>query len=108
MKGDDLMLLRENSRVSSYYLENASFARLDNMSIGYTFNTKKIDCVEYARIYVAGQYLFVSTSYTCLDLEVELFRGEASDTDAGLSPGIEPRNYMPKARSFTFGVNLSF
>lgn len=48
MKGDDLMLLRENSRVSSYYLENASFARLDNMSIGYTFNTKKIDWLDKA------------------------------------------------------------
>ena len=108
MKGDDLMLLRENSRVSSYYLENASFARLDNMSIGYTFNTKKIDWLDKARIYVAAQNLFVITSYSGLDPEVELFRGEASDTDAGLSPGIEPRNYMPKARSFTFGVNLSF
>ena len=108
MKGDDLMLLRENSRVSSYYLENASFARLDNMSLGYTFNTKKIDWLDKARIYVAAQNLFVITSYSGLDPEVELFRGEASDTDAGLSPGIEPRNYMPKARSFTFGVNLSF
>ena len=48
------------------------------------------------------------TSYSGLDPEVENFRGEASDDNAGLSPGIEPRNYMPKARSFTFGVNLTF
>ena len=98
--------LRENSRVCSYYVENGSFARLDNMSIGYTFNTKKIDWLDKARIYVAAQNLFVITGYKGLDPEVELFRGQASD--AGLSPGIEPRDYMPKSRSFTFGVNLTF
>lgn len=108
MKNDNLMTMRENSRVCSYYIEDASFARLDNMSIGYTFNTKKIDWLEKARVYVAAQNLFVITGYSGLDPEVENFRGEASDADAGLSPGIEPRNYMPKARSFTFGVNLTF
>ena len=100
--------LRENSRVCSYYVENGSFARLDNMSIGYTFNTKKIDWLDKARIYVAAQNLFVITGYKGLDPEVELFRGQASDDDAGLSPGIAPRDYMPKSRSFTFGVNLTF
>ena len=108
MKNDDLLVLRENSRVCSYYLENASFCRLDNMSIGYTFNTKNIKWLSKARVYVAGQNLFVITGYKGLDPEVEIFRGEASDDNAGLSPGIEPRNYMPKARSFTFGVNLTF
>lgn len=100
--------LHENSRVCSYYVENGSFLRLDNMSIGYTFNTKKIDWLDKARLYVAAQNLFVITGYKGLDPEVELFRGEPSDDSAGLSPGIEPRNYMPKARSFTFGVNLTF
>ncbi len=108
MKNDDLLKLRENSRVCSYYIEDASFARLDNMSIGYTFNTKHINWLNKARIYVAAQNLFVITGYKGLDPEVEIFRGEASDDNAGLSPGIEPRNYMPKARSFTFGVNLTF
>lgn len=108
MKNDNLLTLRENSRVCSYYIEDASFARLDNMSIGYTFNTKKIDWLDKARVYVAAQNLFVITGYSGLDPEVEIFRGAASDNDAGLSPGIEPRNYMPKARSFTFGVNLTF
>lgn len=100
--------MRESSRVCSYYVENGSFARLDNMSIGYTFNTKKINWLDKARIYAAAQNLFVITAYKGLDPEVELFRGQPGDDDAGLSPGIEPRNYMPKARSFTFGVNLSF
>lgn len=108
MKDDLIYKMSESSRVCSYYLENGSFARLDNMSIGYTFDTKKIDWLDKARIYVAAQNLFVITGYKGLDPEVELFRGEATDDDAGLSPGIEPRNYMPKARTFTVGVNLTF
>ncbi len=108
MKNDYLLTLSESSRICSFYLEDASHIRLDNLSVGYTFNTKNISWLEKARIYVAGQNLFVITGYSGLDPEVENFRGEASDDDAGLSPGIEPRNYMPKARSFTFGVNLTF
>ena len=108
IKGDDLTLLSENSRICSYYLENGSFARLDNMSIGYTFDTKKIPWLDKARVYVAGQNLFVITGYSGMDPEVELYTGDASDDDAGLSPGIDQRYYTPKARSFTIGVNLSF
>ncbi|MDR1258362.1 MAG: TonB-dependent receptor [Tannerellaceae bacterium] len=108
MKNDNLLKFREASRVSSFYLEDGSFARLDNLSVGYTFNTKNINWLEKARIYVAAQNLFVITAYTGLDPEVELFRGEASDQNAGLSPGIEARNYFPKARSFSFGFNLTF
>lgn len=100
--------LTESSRICSYYLENGSFMRLDNMSLGYTFNTKNIKGVEKARIYFAGQNLFVITKYKGLDPEVELFRGEATDDDAGLSPGIEPCEYFPKSKTFTVGVNLTF
>ena len=108
LNNDMLLKMSESSRVCSYYVEDASFARLDNMSLGYTFNTKNIGWLTKARVYVAAQNLFVITGYKGLDPEVEIFRGEASDNNAGLDPGIEPRNYMPKARSFTFGVNLTF
>jgi len=108
MKNDMLLKMSESSRVCSYYVEDGSFARLDNMSIGYSFNTSKIAWLQKARVYVAAQNLFVITGYKGLDPEVEIFRGEASDSNAGLDPGIEPRNFMPKARSFTFGVNLTF
>ncbi len=109
MKNENLLKYRENSRVCSFYLEDASFARLDNMSLGYTFKTKELNWLDKARIYVAAQNLFVITGYSGLDPEVELFRGDnRSDQDAGLSPGIEARNYFPRTRSFTFGVNLTF
>jgi iron complex outermembrane receptor protein len=108
IQNDNLLKYRTFSRVCSFYLEDASFARLDNMAIGYTFDTQKTGWLDKARVYVAAQNLFVITGYTGLDPEVELFRGLETDDNAGLSPGIEARNYFPKARSFTFGVNLTF
>jgi iron complex outermembrane receptor protein len=101
--------LTESSRMSSLYLEDASFARLENMALGYTFDLKNNRWVKNMRVYVAAQNLFVITGYSGLDPEVELFfNSEPDANNAGLSPGIEPRQFQPKARTFTFGVNLTF
>jgi len=101
--------LKESSRMSNLYLEDASFARMENLALGYTFNTKNNKLIEKLRVYVAAQNLFVITGYSGLDPEVELFFNSGPDADnAGLSPGIEPRQFQPKARTFTFGVNLTF
>jgi iron complex outermembrane receptor protein len=107
MKTENQMKI-ESPKISSFYVEDASFARLDNMSIGYTFDVKKAGWMEKARVYIAAQNLFVITGYTGLDPEVELFTGNASDENAGLTPGVEPRDYSPKARSFTMGINFIF
>lgn len=108
MKSPFLTTLNESVKVCDYFIEDASYARLDNMTIGYTFNTKKLNWLDKARVYVTAQNLFVITGYKGLDPEVEVYRGAASDSNAGLDPGIEPRQYFPKARTFTFGVNLTF
>ncbi len=101
--------LTESSRMCSLYLENASYARLDNLSLGYTFNLKNKNWIEKLRVYAAAQNLFVITGYKGLDPEVELFfNTNMDDDDIGLSPGIEPRQFQPKPRTFTFGVNLTF
>lgn len=89
----------QSSQICSYYIEDASFVRLDNMSIGYTFKLPSASLINNARIYLAAQNLFVLTKYKGLDPEVDL---------DGLSPGIEKREFYPKAKTFTFGVNLSF
>lgn len=104
--------LKEDPRISSFYLENASYVRLDNMALGYTFDTQKISWLDRARLYVAAQNLFVLTKYKGLDPEVELVRAQElndeTNKDVGLSPGIESRQFFPKARTFTIGVNLTF
>ncbi|HBK42019.1 MAG TPA: SusC/RagA family TonB-linked outer membrane protein [Porphyromonadaceae bacterium] len=87
---------------SSLYVEDASHIRLDNMALGYTFNTKGIDWLERARIYATGQNLFVLTGYKGLDPEVDENRNN------GLAPGVEDREYYPKSRTFSVGINLTF
>ncbi|MBK6346418.1 MAG: SusC/RagA family TonB-linked outer membrane protein [Bacteroidales bacterium] len=77
---------------SDFYVENASFFRLDNISIGYSFNelfNQKLD----ARFSFTVQNAFVITKYNGLDPEV----------DGGID-----NNFYPRARTFVFGVNLNF
>ncbi len=87
---------------SSLYVEDASHVRLDNASLGYSFPTAGISWLEQARLYVTGQNLFVITSYKGLDPEVDERRNN------GLAPGVEDREYYPKARTFSIGVTLTF
>jgi iron complex outermembrane receptor protein len=94
--------LKEVPKYCSYYIENGSFMRLDNMTLGYTFNTKNVKWLDKARVYVTGQNLFVITGYTGLDPETDMNRND------GLAPGVEDREFYPKARTFTLGVNLVF
>ena len=94
--------LKEVPKYCSYYIEDGSFVRLDNVTLGYTFNTKGIDWLQKARIYATGQNLLLITGYKGLDPETNVGRND------GLAPGVEDREFYPKARTFTFGVNLTF
>lgn len=84
---------------SSRFLEDGSFLRLDNMTLGYRFDTSKAKYFKQARMYLTAQNLFTLTDYTGVDPELSL---------GGLSPGIDNRSYYPKTRSFILGVNLTF
>jgi iron complex outermembrane receptor protein len=81
---------------STYWLQNGSFARLDNLTIGYSF--QKIKGISKLRLYLTGTNLFVVTSYQGIDPEVRT-EGNFRYIDA---------NYYPKTRGFIFGVNLVF
>lgn len=84
---------------SSRFLEDGSFLRLENATLGYTFNVEGWRFFNSARIYLTGQNLFTVTDYTGVDPEVNL---------GGLAPGIDDRNYYPKTRSFLLGINVNF
>jgi TonB-linked SusC/RagA family outer membrane protein len=81
--------------VSDRYLESGSYLRLDNATLGYTFKFKKIRSF---RIYGGANNLFIITKYRGVDPEIDM---------AGQTPGIDNRNFYPKTRSLTFGVNVS-
>lgn len=85
--------------VNSYYLEDASFLRLDNMTIGYTFAPKNNVWVQKIRVYVTGNNLYTFTNYTGIDPEINF---------NGLSFGLDQYNVYPKTRSVTAGMNFVF
>ncbi len=88
---------------SSRFIEDASFLRLSNLTMGYTFDTKTIDWLGKARVYVTGNNLLLFTKYTGFDPEVSTDASEAGVP----SMGMDYTSY-PKAQTFTFGVNLQF
>lgn len=92
--------LNENPTMSSFYIEKGSFLRLDNASVAYNFNTKGSSWgIDRFRVYFTSQNLFTITKYKGLDPEVDM---------SGLAPGVEGREYYPKTRTYSLGVNLSF
>lgn len=94
----------ENSNAfSSRFIEDGSFLRLSNVTIGYTFDTEAIKWLTRARVYVTGNNLLLFTGYSGYDPEVNV----AADQRGVPSMGIDFSSY-PKARTFTFGVNLQF
>lgn len=94
---------RDQAKVfSSRFIEDGSFVRLDNISLGYNFSLPKL-YVSNARIFVSAQNLFTITGYSGADPEVN---SEISRT--GVAPlGVDYLSY-PRARTFSMGVNLSF
>lgn len=94
----------ENSNAfSSRFIEDGSFLRLANVTVGYTINTKAVKWLNSARVYVTGNNLLLFTDYTGYDPEVNV----AADENGVPSMGIDYTAY-PKPRTFTFGLNLQF
>lgn len=91
--------LSDSPVYSSYYIEKGSFLRLDNVSFSYRFKPNVIQGVDQLRLFFTGQNLFVITQYKGMDPEVDM---------SGLSPGMEGRNYYPKARTVSLGLSVSF
>ncbi len=90
---------------SSFNVEDATFIRFQNASIGYNVPLPENSQVRRLRLSVSGNNLFTLTGYDGIDPEVNY----EDEVDAGpLAPGIERRNNWFTARSVTFGVNLEF
>jgi len=82
---------------SSYWIEDASFFRLQTATIGYTIPFKNSKAK--LRIYALGQNLFVITGYNGVDPEVDL---------TGLDvPGIDRFNNYPRPRTVSLGLNFT-
>jgi hypothetical protein len=85
----------------SYFIEDGSFLRCSDVTIGYTLPKKLTQKagISKARFYVSASNLFIITNYTGYDPEV--------DIQTGLTCGMDYNRY-PRARSFVFGTNITF
>jgi TonB-dependent starch-binding outer membrane protein SusC len=90
---------------SSQWIEGASYLRLDNLSIGYSFNTTNISYLSRARIYVTGQNLFVISQYSGYDPEVRT--NTNSNKSGPVASGIDYLAY-PRPRVFMIGASVAF
>ena len=86
---------------NSFYVEDGSYLRLQNVTLGYTLPAPLLEKwrLERLRVFASANNLFTITGYQGLD--------PAVGGDADLTFGIDVGNY-PVTRGYTFGVNLSF
>ncbi|TAL78799.1 MAG: TonB-dependent receptor [Bacteroidetes bacterium] len=90
--------IKDNTKYNSYYIEKASFLRMENMNLSYSIKPNVLG-INLVRLYVTAHNLFTLTKYTGVDPEVSM---------SGLDPGVEGREYYPKSRTFLLGINMSF
>ncbi len=93
--------LSTNTAPNSYYVEDGSFLRMQNLSIGYNLPKELLDRFKLrrARVYASTNNLFTLTKYQGLDPAV----GGAADTSFGIDVG----NY-PVTRSIVMGLGVTF
>ncbi len=89
-----------NQQSTSFYVEDGSYLRMQNLSLSYQLPLSFIKgVVRKARVFASANNIFTITKYKGLDPGV----GGAADTNFGIDVG----NY-PVTRSYTFGVNVGF
>lgn len=93
----------DNDRISDRYVEDGSYLRMKNISLGYTFPKKWIGKwgIENLRVYCNIQNLFTITGYDGYDPEIGV---------STMSPNVYGVDYgrYPSPTTYSFGLNMSF
>ena len=95
----------DNDRISDRYVEDGSFLRIKNITLGYTFPKALLNKakIENLRVYVNIQNLYTFTKYTGYDPEV----GASTQDSTGLTYGLDNGRY-PSPAMYSFGLNITF
>lgn len=95
----------DNDRISDRYVEDGSFLRIKNITLGYTFPKALLNKakIENLRVYVNIQNLYTFTKYTGYDPEV----GASTQDSSGLTFGLDNGRY-PSPAMYSFGLNITF
>ena len=89
----------DKGHFSDYYLEDGSYLKLDNLTVGYNFKFKENKYIENLRVYLTGQNLFTITKYSGQDPEV--------NTTSVWNSGIDYPDFYPTVATVLLGVNLT-
>ena len=87
--------------ISDRYVEDGSYLRLNNVTLGYDLPIKENNTIKGANIYVTGQNLLTLTNYSGYDPEITSFMW------TGLISGVD-WNGPPNSRNILIGLNLNF
>jgi hypothetical protein len=101
-----------NSVPSDVWVENGSFVKLKNLTVGYTLPENLLNrfSITRLRVYVSSQNLFFITKYSGLDPEIGMQGSTSGSTVMPPNPtqyGLDNGTY-PSSRFFTVGLNLTF
>ena len=97
---DDADVLSSGGIISSYFLENGNYFKLDNVTLGYNYTPKNRQLVESLRVYVTAKNLFTLTSYKGNDPSIV--------TSTGITPGVDSNSAYPQATQLSLGVTVRF
>ena len=91
------------AQVTDKYIEDGSYAKLKNITLGYTLSQGIVSRIhaKQLRVYVSAQNLFTITSYSGYDPEVNFY--DSDNTKQGIDYGI-----YPPSRTFLAGLNVTF
>ncbi len=90
--------LNDDPQYSDYYLENGSFVKIDNITLGYNIRTKT-PLIRNMYVYLTARNIATITSYSGIDPELQ---------DTGFDGGIDSRGFYPRTQSWTMGLNIGF
>ena len=95
----------DNDRLSDRYVEDGSYLRVKNVTLGYTFPKQLLQKVriDNIRLYVNIQNLYTLTKYSGYDPEV----GASTQDSTGLTFGVDNGRY-PSPMTCSFGMNITF
>ncbi|MDR2935714.1 MAG: TonB-dependent receptor [Rikenellaceae bacterium] len=90
-------------QLHSWAIEDGSFLRLNNLTLGYTLPKKWLDKIKVPqiRLYASGYNLYTWTNYTGYDPEVDVYSHNP------LTPNVDYSAY-PRSRTFVGGINITF